>query len=128
MAELFLLMALVKVLERLLTVVGLSWRGPVITQCLICGIRLLISSRRGGGWGCGSGGGGGSGLVHGRDDSSLADRTSRLGDARRCPGVRSDGQPRVCQSVKMRRGGIVGEGRKAALVAALVLVSGSTLS
>ena len=43
MAELFLLTSLLKVFERLLTVVGLRRSGPVISQCLTWGIRLLIS-------------------------------------------------------------------------------------
>ena len=43
MAELFLVTWLVMCLDRLLTVVGFSRRGPVISQCLTWGIRLLIS-------------------------------------------------------------------------------------
>ena len=42
-SELFLVTSSVRCFERLLTVVGLSRSGPVISQCLMWGIRLLTS-------------------------------------------------------------------------------------
>ena len=50
MAELLLVTSLVMVLPRLLTVVGLRRSGPVISQCLTWGTRLLISLPSCGAW------------------------------------------------------------------------------